>query len=106
MKKTILLILLLLSILFSSPSYAEKFHEWNVEVELLQNGDGIVKNTWITDEDQGTEKYLPITNLDDNRIEDFIVWEDGKSFQYEPNWDSDDSREEKAGKYGMFARVL
>lgn len=101
MKKTILLILLLLSILFSSPSYAEKFHEWNVEVELLQNGDGIVKNTWITDEDQGTEKYLPITNLDDNRIEDFIVWEDGKSFQYEPNWDSDDSREEKAGKYGM-----
>lgn len=101
MKKRMIFLLLLLSILFSSPSYAEKFREWNVEVELLKNGDGIVKNTWITDEDQGTEKYLPITNLDENRIEDFTVRENGKSFQYEPNWDSDDSREEKAGKYGM-----
>lgn len=104
MKKTIMLFVLLFSIFMCSSSYAETFYEWNVEVELFRNGDGVVKNTWVTEEDKGTEKYLPIGSLGDSEILDYRVRENGKPFIYKSDWDSDDSREEKTGRYGMIQK--
>ena len=104
MKKTIMLFVLLFSIFMCSSSYAETFYEWNVEVELFRNGDGVVKNTWVTEEDKGTEKYLPIGSLGGSEILDYRVRENGKLFIYKSDWDSDDSREEKTGRYGMIQK--
>ena len=88
-------------ILLPHPAYAQEFYNWKVDVELQENGDGLVKNTWIAKETKGTEKYLPIENLGDSKILNFKVSDNGTPLEPINNWDSDRSREEKAGKSGI-----
>lgn len=102
MKKIkLLLLILFFSLLLPHSTFAQSFRSWDVEVELLKNGDAMIKNTWITNETKGTEKFLPITNLKDMEILDYSVKDNNVPLIYESNWDIDKSRSEKAGKYGM-----
>lgn len=93
--------LFLVLFFFPSKTFAGTFSDWNIEVQLEKNGDAVIQNTWTTTEDEGTEKYLPITNLENSEIQDFQVWDNGKKLEWEQTWDSNRSREEKLGKYGI-----
>ena len=82
-------------------SFGQQFSNWEIDVDLQENGDAIITNTWSTIETTGTEKFLPITNLGDSEIQDYVVSENGQTFEFVEDWNSDWSREEKAGKSGI-----
>ncbi|WP_208559858.1 DUF2207 domain-containing protein [Marinilactibacillus kalidii] len=68
-----------------------------VEVQLQEDGSGVITEHRTMDMEDGTELYIEMNNLDGSEVKDFYV--DGYTF--DPNWDTDDSREAKAGKYGI-----
>lgn len=73
----------------------------DLNVEL--HGDGsatFTEHRQFTIED-GTEHYIPLTNLDGSELRDFRVSEGEKLLKYVGEWDVDWSLEEKAGKYGI-----
>jgi len=71
----------------------------HIEVELQEDGSGVVTEHRQMNMDEGTELFIHMANLDGSEVLDFSV--DG--FTEEPNWDADDSQEEKAGKYGTIS---
>ncbi|MBY7142619.1 DUF2207 domain-containing protein [Virgibacillus sp. NKC19-3] len=82
------------------PVFAENaMSDLHIEVELQEDGSGIVTEHRHMHMDEGTELFINMDNLDGAEVSDFSV--DG--FVEEPNWDPDDSREEKAGKYGTLS---
>src|SRR5699024_283450 len=50
---------------------------------------------------KGTENFIVIGNLGNSSITNFIVTEDGETYQYIDNWDIDASRAEKTFKNGI-----
>src|SRR5699024_1834356 len=70
-----------------------------VEVELLQDGTAIITEHRQMDMQEGTELYIVIEE-DGVEVIDFEV--DGLSEVEE--WESDQSREEKAGTYGILEK--
>ncbi|WP_040985250.1 DUF2207 domain-containing protein [Oceanobacillus jeddahense] len=78
-------------------AFAEnQMSDLHIEVELQEDGSGVVTEHRQMNMDEGTELFINMVNLGGSEILDFSV--DG--FTEEPDWDADDSREEKAGKYG------
>ncbi|GIO21260.1 hypothetical protein J18TS1_43600 [Oceanobacillus oncorhynchi subsp. incaldanensis] len=78
-------------------AFAEnEMSDLHIEVELQEDGSGVVTEHRQMNMDEGTELFINMVNLDESEILDFSV----EGFTKEPDWDSDDSREEKAGKYG------
>ena len=71
--------------------------DMDVSVRLLENGTGIVTEERRVDLESGTELYIVLNEEDGLEVMDFQV--DGMT--EEPDWDSDRSREEKAGSYGI-----
>ncbi|WP_218672702.1 DUF2207 domain-containing protein [Oceanobacillus timonensis] len=87
-----------MNMLLTLTVFAEnEMSDLHIEVELQEDGSGIVTEHRQMDMDDGTELFINMANLDGSEVLDFSV--DG--FTEEPDWDSDDSREEKAGKYGI-----
>ncbi|WP_227995166.1 DUF2207 domain-containing protein [Oceanobacillus sp. CFH 90083] len=81
-------------------AFAEnEMSDLHIKVELQEDGSGIVTEHRQMNMDEGTELFINMANLDGSELLDFSV--DG--FTEDPNWDSDDSREEKAGKYGTLS---
>lgn len=79
--------------------YAEENEmiDMNVSVELLENGTGIITEERRVDLESGTELYIVIDEEDGLEVMDFQV--DGLTEN--TDWDTDRSREEKAGTYGI-----
>lgn len=78
----------------------------NVSIRVQLNEDGSARITekrlsYLVD---GTENYIPIGNLGDSDIIDFVVEEAGQTYEFVPNWDLDWSREEKAFKNGLIPK--
>ncbi|WP_066188443.1 DUF2207 domain-containing protein [Gracilibacillus timonensis] len=71
----------------------------HIEVELQEDGSGIVTEHRQMNMNEGTELFINMANLDGSEVTDFSV--DG--FEEETNWNSDASQEEKAGKYGVLS---
>ncbi|MBM6615761.1 DUF2207 domain-containing protein [Desemzia sp. RIT804] len=69
----------------------------DIEVELQEDGSGIVTERRQMSMDEGTELFIVLEGLQDSELLDFSV----AGFEEVADWDSDDSREEKAGKYGV-----
>lgn len=76
---------------------ANQLQDMRIEVELLEDGSAVVTEYREMDMDEGTELYITLDNLQDADLLEFSV----AGFEEEPNWDSNASREEKAGKYGV-----
>jgi len=68
-----------------------------IEVELQEDGSGVVTEHRLMDMDEGTELFIDLENMQDSELLDFSV----RNFTEVEEWDSDASREEKAGKYGI-----
>ena len=62
--------------------FAEDFKEMNLDVTIDKNGIGEVKEVWKIDEDNEdyTERYKAINNLQGIKIEDFSVNALGRDF--------------------------
>ena len=69
----------------------------HVTVELLENGTGIITEQREMILESGTENYIVINEEDGLEVLDFRV----NGLTEENDWDSDQSREEKAGRYGL-----
>lgn len=74
----------------------------NIEVNILKDGDAIITETWtVYNDNEGTEWYKPMTNLNHMSLQDFSVKFNGEKGQAINNWDVDKSFEEKQNKYGI-----
>lgn len=82
--------------------FAEDFKEMNLDVSIDKKGIGEVKEVWKIDEDEEdyTERYKAINNLQGIKIEDFSVNALGKDFTELMPWNIDASFEDKAYHYG------
>lgn len=101
-KPTIALSLILLLILMLPlGSFANTIPSIDLEVTLHQDGSATFRDTRTIDVDSGTEHYIPFENLGESELLDFIVYENGQALEDVGTWDTDASREEKAGKFGV-----
>lgn len=76
---------------------ANRMQDIRIEVELQEDGSGVITEHRQMELDEGTELYITLENLQDSELLDFSV----VGFEEEPDWDTGASREEKAGKYGV-----
>ncbi|WP_066191264.1 DUF2207 domain-containing protein [Gracilibacillus timonensis] len=83
---------------FTLTAVAEnKMSDLHIEVELQEDGSGVVTEHRQMNLDEGTELFIKMENLEGSEVIHFSV----NGFTEEPDWDVDASQEEKAGKYGM-----
>ena len=87
------------------PSFAlaADFKSWDTVVTLAEDGTGLIETTWVSTEQNGTEKYIVIDNLPpEMELFDFEVSDErGAYVREEGDWEVDRSREEKAMRYGI-----
>ncbi|WP_236253536.1 DUF2207 domain-containing protein [Carnobacterium sp. CS13] len=87
----------LFSMTFGETVFAEnELSDMTIEVELQEDGSGIVTEHRKMIMDDGTELYIVLDDLQDSALLDFSV----AGFQEVKDWDADASLEEKAGHYG------
>ncbi|MCT1905282.1 DUF2207 domain-containing protein [Oceanobacillus sojae] len=83
-------------------AFAEnQMNDLHIEVELQEDGSGVVTEHRQMNIDSGTEFFIDMSNLEGSEVLDFSV----EGFTEEPDWNSDASREEKTGKYGTIPDV-
>lgn len=99
--------LILLSLLLTVPMLrvrAEEAAIRSIDVHVLLQEDGAadITQVWDVTVTEGTEYYIPQTNLGDMRIEDLRVSDErGRQYIFEEEWDLDRSLEEKADRCGL-----
>lgn len=77
-------------------------HDINVNVRLYRDGSAIVSETWNLTAQEGTEVYVPRTNLGDIEISGLSVSDEtGEMYVFENHWDTDRSLDRKAGRCGF-----
>jgi len=80
---------------------ANKVSDISVDVVLYDDGAAYITQTWNCNFTEGTEGYIPIENLGEMSITEFLVSDASGAYTYTENWDIGAGFEEKAGKYGM-----
>ncbi len=91
--------LLLVALPFFSP--AQEIRRINTEVSLYKDGSAQVRQHWDVTVVDGTEWYIPVSNLGEMKISDFTVSEGDVEFENVGAWDVSGTMEEKAGKCGI-----
>lgn len=82
---------------FSETVFAEnELSDMKIEIELQEDGSGIVTEHRAMNMDDGTELYIVLDDLQDSQLLDFSV----AGYQVMEPWNLDASLEEKAGQYG------
>ena len=78
----------------------------HIYVELLDNGDArITEERTMSIDNEGTEGYIVIGNLNGSKIRDFAVSDEkGKDYIMEGAWDIKRSRMEKARRCGIVTK--
>lgn len=83
-------------------SRAQEIRDIETTVNLFRNGNAQVVQKWDVTVVSGTEYYIPIDNPGKSYIHDLMVFENGREYANDGRaWDSDRSREEKAGRCGI-----
>lgn len=82
-----------------------KIYDIDIRVQLQENGDMLVCETWNVEVSEGTEWYLVRKNLGIIEIKDLRVFENGEEFTNIGVWDVNYSRAKKAGKCGMLHKA-
>ena len=81
---------------------SEAIYSIDVIVDLQNDASANITQIWHVSSYQGTEIYIPQTNLGDREITNLQVSDDsGNQFEYIGDWDVDASFEEKANKVGL-----
>ncbi len=100
MKKRIILFLLMLLI----PSFvlADEIYEIDMKINILKDGTANITEVWDVEAGFGgtTEWYKQMYQLGNSEVNNFKVLMDGVELK-EKTWDINETREEKAGYYGI-----
>lgn len=100
--KVIFIFTILLLYMFIGKAYATSIDDINIDVYIDENGDAYVTETWKTSLYEGTEGYRTFSKLGNSEILDFQVSDDtGIEYQYQNNWKTSESFENKAYKCGV-----
>lgn len=99
----IFIFFIVINLLNVESTYAanHKLESLHINVFINSDGSANIVEKRIADLSEGTENYFVIENLSNSEITDFVVKEDGETFQFINNWDSDASRQDKAYKNGL-----
>lgn len=73
----------------------------SVEVAISEDGSAYITQNWNCNFTEGTECYIPIENLGDMTISDFLVSDGNGAYEVIDQWDIDAGFDEKAGKCGI-----
>ena len=79
----------------------DQLEELYIHVFINQDGSARITEKRIAHLTEGTENFIVIENLSHSTIRDFIVKENGQTYQYVEDWNIDASREEKTFKNGL-----
>lgn len=101
--KKIVFVLVFVLLLSSGVSLAanNSIDEIFVDVEILDDGTGIVTQTWNTNINEGTELFIPMEHLNHMELVNFTVSDENGPYEYVKNWDSSKSFEDKKNQYGI-----
>ena len=81
---------------------AQTVRDLDIRVEVAADGSARVTQVWDVSVVDGTEWYIPISNLDRMAVKDLTVSENGQAFTSEGrDWDVHRSLEQKAGRCGI-----
>ena len=80
---------------------ANNVSDITVDVVIYDDGSAHIAQTWNCDFSEGTEGYIPIENLGEMTISDFLVSDENGPYTYIDNWNINASFDEKAGKCGI-----
>lgn len=98
----ILLFLLVINLFPIEKAYAEhKLESLHIHVFIKNDGSARIIEKRNATLSEGTENYIVIGNLGKSKIKDFVVKENGETFQFVYDWDIDASQSEKTFKNGM-----
>ena len=102
MYKIIFIFTIVLLYMFIGKVYASSINDIDIDVYIDKNGDANVTETWKEWLNEGTEGYKEYKNLGNSEISDFQVFDDtGKEYQYQDQWLTSESFENKAYKCGI-----
>ena len=101
MKKIFFLLTVIFTIGFTNVE-ANTIYNIDVDVDILENGNANITETWKAKGTNGTEWYHPFRDLtkDGYRLTNFTVSMDGKPLTYKI-WNVNESIRSKAGYYGI-----
>lgn len=94
-------VILFLFGLSSEVDAANTMSSLDYHIELQEDGSGVITETRQMYLTEDTEIYIVMENLGGSEVLDFHVSDFDEPLTYEPDWDINASREEKAGKYGI-----
>lgn len=98
---TILCTFLFLNLMPHSALGANNVSDITVDVAIYNDGSAYITQTWNCNFTEGTEGYIPIENLGEMSISEFLVSDENGAYTQIENWDVDASFEQKSGKSGM-----
>lgn len=103
LRRIVSAVLVLLALFIPSHAFAADFESWDTVVTLAEDGTGLIETTWVSTEEDGTEKYIVIDNLPpEMELFDFEVSDERGAYEHEEgDWNVDRSRAEKAMRYGI-----
>jgi len=98
---TILCIFLFIILMGEATLGVNNVSDINVDVVIYDDGSVYITQTWNSNFTEGTEGYIPIQNLGEMSISDFLVSDVNGAYTFVEDWDIHASFKEKSGKYGM-----
>jgi len=93
--------LLLLASMSQAALGANKVSEIMVDVVLYPDGSAYITQTWNGNFTEGTEGYIPLENLGEMSLSEYLVSDANGPYTLVKDWDVKAGFKEKAGKYGL-----
>jgi hypothetical protein len=82
--------------------HAQQLRDMDIRVVLQHDGSARITQIWDATVVDGTEMYIPISNLGEMTVSDLAVSENGQAYINEGrDWDVDRSLDGKAGRCGI-----
>ncbi|OKZ57196.1 MAG: hypothetical protein BHV99_02320 [Clostridium sp. 26_21] len=101
-KRIILCAFILMFYVLTNKVQANSIEKIEMDIDLDENGDATVIETWQANLTQGTEGYRPFFKLQDSKILDFSVTDESeRKYQLISDWNTNGSFDYKSYKCGM-----
>ena len=80
---------------------ANNVSDINVDVGIFNDGSAYITQTWNCNFSEGTECYIPIENVGEMSISNFMVSDENGPYTFTKDWNINSGFEEKVGKCGI-----
>ena len=101
-KRIVMCAIILMFYVFINKVQANSIEKIEMDIDLDENGDATVIETWQANLTQGTEGYRPFFKLQDSKILDFSVTDESeRKYQTISDWNTNGSFDYKSYKCGI-----